>query len=151
MRTIQLTSEGFEGEAIGTAAMLVDPTGAALTIPDVTSWDLRLYDETQRDAAKRQRPIYSELAVDPSSANTNGTPDSALIVSSTIRKDGYWKGGPDPGYNFLKVLTETEAAAHTPAFVQKGGHTYRLEFLLTTTWDQVTVIHRRRTVSLNSV
>lgn len=139
-RTI-LRSTVFEGEAFATAALITDLAGNALQTVDVSSWTLRIYDLDARDPQQLGRVLYEET-LDPSVTNTNpnvsGTP---VILSDTIRSDTYWSGEP-PGYNFLRLLVETDFTLQAPDFVPVGGHTYRQEFRFDTVDGLIFLDHR---------
>ena len=140
MSTRVIHSEVEEGENFGTAALLSDPLGVALQISDITSWDVRIYDQSRRDSVRHQDTVYQNLGVTPATNNTNTTPGSAGIFSNIIRNDGYWQGQP-PGYNFLHIITSTVWEAYSPAFDPRGGHTYRVEYKFTTTWNVLCIKH----------
>ena len=133
----------YPGELISTIGLLVDPLGDALQIADVTSWDVKVFEvgTFPGDERRSKRPIYSELAVNPGSANTNaGLPGTPLIISDTVRTDGFWDG-PPPGYNFLHFIRPSDLSGFAPPASLTGGRMYLVEYAFTTVWDLVVAEH----------
>ncbi len=139
---LTVRSEIHEGEIIGTAALITGPDQSVLVDTEVTSFTVKMFDLGDTNALSRRRPLFTQsitVATTNTNANQPGTP---LIwnTSATPRNDGYWRG-PSPGYNFLFFVDATILDAGVPPVVLKGGHKYRIEYVFTTDWDEITLVH----------
>lgn len=110
-----------EGSDFGwTLARVPGEDGTLLTIRDVQNVSLFVTDETDRQASIDQFAspfIYYTGLV------------TASVIFDTPQRDRRWTL-PDQGYNFAHYL---DAATAFQALAEVGGHTYALEYRITTT------------------
>ena len=107
-----------EGNDFGwTMARVVGENGLMLVTADVEAVDVFVYDETVGNLAFGSGLIYFTTIL------------SASVMFDSPQRDRRWTL-PDEGYNFAHYMSADTAFQ---AVDEIGGHTYRLEYRITTT------------------
>ena len=115
-----IQSAQLEGKNIWTKARVVGEDNVALVQADVTGYSLSVFDLTSDTS---ETAIYSF-------SDTSAT----SVVFNTLQTDSSWRKD-SVGYNFKAMVAYT-------AWTQQGGHTYQLEWNLSTSDGPVPIIHR---------
>lgn len=114
------TKELLEGKNIWTKARVLGEDNIPLLQADVTGYSLQVFDT---DVSTSETAVYSF-----------STTSASSVIFNTLQLDSSWRKDTI-GYNFKHEVAYD-------AWVQQGGHTYVLEYELTTDDGPVPVIHR---------
>ena len=122
-----------EGEPWPLTARVPGLDGAALQRADVTSWSLKVFLRHSNDLSNLTTELF-ELTGTGTSTNFN----SQNVWEDTLQTDGLWGGLDKEGYNFRRIITDTELLAPTSPLPEiEGGNHYWVELRVVTTNDGI--------------
>lgn len=111
-QVVQIAGSFLEGSHVTTVARVASAAEVTLFSSDFQSYAWSVWDDSDPGATT---PVAS------GSGNTMSD-----VMLSALQNDGYWDGTDTIGYTMRHTVP---AASFSPT--QIGGHTYRIEYLLT--------------------